>query len=225
MPCAKWELQFEGVAGCASSSSRKSSSAHCGVDEPPEAEAQLFWQALLPEDKQLVCRHVARSASAEEVEMKDRTEFARVARHCCDLALERDFFRPLAILSKLLPADISIDFLEISEDERLHYIAMYAAQSDFLRDAFHTKANGELVVKGTKDVPFPSTESKPPQHKYAAVFDPRPCFDVIRSSFLRPTSEAAEDKRREMFRILDELPDYGDRRNERFLISCHNDEG
>lgn len=143
--------------------------------------------------------------------MKNRTEFARIARHCCDLALERDFISPLAIVSKLVPADISIDFFEISVDERLQYIAMYPAQSDLLRDAFHTKANGELEVKGTKDVPFPSTEPKPPQHKYAAVFDPRPCFDVIRSSFLRPTAEAAEGKGREMFRLLDELPDYGDR--------------
>ena len=107
MPCAKWELQLASAVGYASSGS-SNSIVHCGVHEQPVAEAQFFWKALSLEDKQLVGRHVARAASVKHVEMEDRTEFARVARHCCDVALERHFFRPLALVSKLLPADVVV---------------------------------------------------------------------------------------------------------------------
>ena len=54
------------------------------------------------------------------------------------------------------------------------------------------------VVKGTLDTPFPPDG---PPHKYAALFDQRPCFDAIRRAFLIRSS--LHERERTMQVLLD----------------------
>ena len=206
LPSAQEECHMAGSTSCASSSS----SVNAGAIVEPEAEARCFWESLSSDGKQLACSHLVEAAKVEISAVDDRASFASVARRCCDEGLERHFFRPLAIISGFLPADVSIDYLELADAERLQYLDEYPSQSEFLCEPFYVKANGDCIVRGTQDTPFPYNEPNPPRHKYAAVFDSRPCFDAIRSHFLRPTLVGAEARGREMFRLLDELHDQGE---------------
>ena len=62
-------------------------------------------------------------------------------------------------------------------------------------------------MKGTAGLPFPGPEEDPPIHKYAALFDPRPCLDAIRSAFFWPTQTDAEHTCHLMFEALQHIRD------------------
>ena len=124
------------------------------------------------------------------------------------VSLEEQFFRPLAVLSKLLP-DVTTNYLEMTEAEQLQCIAASPAQTELLGNAFYSKSNGDLVVSGTQNELFPHSAANPPRHKYAALFDPRPCFDAIRSAFLRPTLQEAQSRSHLMFELLDQMRHVG----------------
>ena len=199
IPCAKKECAAR-PAGAGCSTSRM----EFRVVQQVEQEAKCFWDGLSRDDQRGLCQHIEDAANARCLEDEARSEFATVARRCCDVALEERFFRPFAVLTKLLP-DVSTNYLEMTEADRLQCIALSPAQTDFLGDAFEIKTNGDLVVKGTRDILFPYSAPNPPRHKYAALFDPRPCFDAIRSSFLRPTLQEAQGRSHLMFQLLDQL--------------------
>ena len=109
-------------------------------------------------------------------------------------------WRRLAVAWGYLP-DGDIDYLAMSETDRRGYHQASPGCNEFLEAAFLERANGELVVKGAGDEPFP--RHAPPRHKYAALFDPRPCFDGIRVAFLRASRQAGEGRGRAMFEALD----------------------
>ena len=52
-------------------------------------------------------------------------------------------------------------------------------------------------------MPYPSADENPPRHKYAAVFDARPCFDGLRSSFFWPSRRGAEARCKYVLETLD----------------------
>ena len=106
----------------------------------------------------------------------------------------------------MLP-DVDTDFLHISEAERAELIRSFPSTTEFLKDAFHIRAAGERVVKGSAGIPFPRADEDPPMHKYAAIFDRRPCFDGLRSSFFWPTCAGAERRCHYMFEALDRAHD------------------
>ena len=78
--------------------------------------------------------------------------------------------------------DLDIDFRDLSQHVREQLCADHPDCCDFLNDAHESRRCGRKVVKGTKDVNMPSDQ--PPDHKFAAFLDPRPCFDSLRCAFL-----------------------------------------
>ena len=78
--------------------------------------------------------------------------------------------------------DLGMDFRALPQHVREQLFADHPDCSDFLKDAHESRRDGRKIVKGTKDVAMPSQQ--PPEHKFAAVTDPRPCFDGLRSAFL-----------------------------------------
>ena len=79
-------------------------------------------------------------------------------------------------------ADLDMDFRALSQHVREQVCADHPDCCDFLSDAHESRRGGRKVVKGTKDMQMPSDH--PPEHKFAAVLDPRPCFDSLRCAFL-----------------------------------------
>ena len=197
LPCAKQEI--------AASSSRARSGFPSDFSEP-ETEAKCFWENMALDSRRQLCQHLNEQENARRIQDEGRAEFATVARRCCDLEIKQSLFRPFASLCELLP-DVTTNFLEMTEAERLTCIATSPSCSEFLEEPFRVMQDGRMVVKGTRDVPFPSASDNPPRHKYAAVFDSRPCFDAIRSSLLRPTQHGARARSQAMFEIVDQLRD------------------
>ena len=114
--------------------------------------------------------------------------------------------RGFGVDARVLP-NVDTDFLHISEAERAELIRSFPSTTEFLKDAFHIRADGERVVKGSAGIPFPRANEHPPMHKYAAIFDRRPCFDGLRRSFFWPTRAGAERRCHYMFEALDRAHD------------------
>ena len=102
------------------------------------------------------------------------------------MELEEKILRGFGVSARVLP-QLSIPHINISEAERLNLRDRFPRQTEFLEAAFEIRADGVTVVKGSSGVPYPSADDNPPRHKYAAVFDARPCFDGLRSSFFWPS--------------------------------------
>ena len=103
----------------------------------------------------------------------------RATRKIFDPTLEESIIKPVAVALGLLPA-LNIGFLSSSTEvirssleENTHY--------DFLESAkwWHAEA-AVWCVAGTQ-IEFPENG---PQHKYAALFDARSCFDDLRYGFM-----------------------------------------
>ena len=199
VPCAA-EISH---LGRSDSSTGRASRVDCGSAEPGP-EAQCFWEALEPDDKKSVCETVSSIANRDHLGKEERLDFDRLARCCFHPSLEKGFFKHLAVFSKMLP-DPSINYLEMTEYERKQCIENHPGQCELLGEPFFSKPNGDLIVRGTLDVLFPLYDPNPPRHKYAALFDPRPCFDAIRSHFLRPAAELAVSRGQYMLTLLDDL--------------------
>ena len=120
-----------------------------------------------------------------------RVGFNEIAQQCFVESLERDFFRPLAVMWGLLPS-AEENYLAMP----LGHVNMPDGDWDMLTEAWFARADGQRFVRGTRDMLFP--KRSPPAHKYAALFDARPCFDALRRSFLRPSSAGAAQRAAEV---------------------------
>ena len=103
----------------------------------------------------------------------------------------------MAVRWGLLPG-IEEDYLAMSEAARQHRLEEARCRgeaADMLELAWF-EAGGQRIVKGTRNMLFPA--ERPPVHKYAALFDSRPCFDALRHCFLIPTVAAAASRARDV---------------------------
>ena len=100
----------------------------------------------------------------------------KATRSVFTMEAESLIWKQLAVRQGLLPQNVENPvFLTDAELVFLEY--------DFLHPPWETR-NGVRVVKGTKDVRFVADEHGGPLSKYAALFDERGEFDVLRHSFL-----------------------------------------
>ena len=61
-----------------------------------------------------------------------RMAFAEVARRCCVVELEERLFRGFGVATGVLP-DMSIEYLDISENQRVELIASFPSTTDFYK--------------------------------------------------------------------------------------------
>ena len=114
--------------------------------------------------------------------------------------LEPRLWRQLACQWGLLP-DAQTDFLRLSEAERQSFRDASNESNDLLDVAYEERQGGLLVAKGSNGVAFPIGDDAP-IHKYAALFDPRPCFDGLRQSFVWGTQSSAEHHGRDILQKM-----------------------
>ena len=149
----------------------------------------------------VTAREIGSLQAAEE-----RDEFADVARRCCLVELEEKILRGFGVSARVLP-ELGIPYLDISEAERQNLRDRLPRGSEFLEAAFELRSDGVKIVKGSSGVPYPSADDNPPRHKYVAVFDARPCFDGLRSSFFWPSRSGAEARCQYLYETLDQCRD------------------
>jgi hypothetical protein len=177
-----------------------------GLGRSPDREASYFWRAVPATEKADIREHVAHWPQLRRQEEEDRANFDAVVRECCDALLEPMLFRPFAVHRAWLP-DMERDYLFLSEVERETLHHMFPEQNEWLEKPFYERSDGVLVVRGTQSTPFPGGEGEAPLHKYAALFDQRPCFDALRRSFFCSTREAAQANSGELYARVDALGD------------------
>lgn len=176
------------------------------TEQPPDEEAQMYWRELsLPHQDEAREFVTAREIDCLQA-AEDMDEFAAVARRCCLVELEEKILRGFGVSARVVP-ELSIPYLDISEADRLNLRDRFPRQTEFLEAAFEIRADGVTVVKGSSGVPYPSADDNPPRHKYVAVFDARPCFGGLRSSFISPSRSVAEARCQYLYETLDQCRD------------------
>ena len=126
------------------------------------------------------------------------SDFDAVCREAFTPVCESILFRSVAVATGGL-ADSAVNYLVLDTEKARYEYERYPACNEMLESACEWRDMSQRwVVKGTLDTPFPPDG---PPHKYAALFDQRPCFDAIRRAFLIRSS--LHERERTMQVLLD----------------------
>jgi hypothetical protein len=153
---------------------------HGHANEAQASENGMVWDALSGVARDSICGHVASAIIDRREEDAQRQAFDSLVRAAFDVRFE-PFIRRLAFTWGLLP-DAGNDFMHWTSEHCARYRDRHIEVPDLLEDAFFALEDGARIVKSTKRVRYPDAGERPPAHKYAALFDARPCFDSLRQA-------------------------------------------
>ena len=144
------------------------------LEKNPCPEATMFWKSLSDMSPELA----AESQEIQDLLIEKRwaVDTAKTnVKHASRIFFGRDmehFVRRLAVLFEYLPG--GIDVFSMTPE------ALEDVQSSGCSSFLESAKTADGFVKGTR-TPFPQGG---PSCKYTALFDQRPCFDALRTSFI-----------------------------------------